>query len=285
MATIVLITGCSDGGIGSALCTSFHKRGAKVYATARRVESMASLPDGFEKLRLDVTDQKSIDACIDEIIKREGKIDYLVNNAGGASMPGPILEVDMQEMKDMFEMNVWGLLAVTRAVAPHMIRQRSGRIINMGSFAGELPLPFTLAYSASKVAVKFITDGLRQELRPFNVEVTLVKFGAVASKFRQNRDSGGLFSAFKPDTFWKTWLPIFDGQSAVSAETAWTVEAFAEHVAKQVWPPSKRMPRDVWGATNQWLVYILSFMPYSVVDFIAGRRYKLNVPAPKLIGA
>lgn len=103
-----------------------------------------------------------------------------------------------------FEMNVWGLLEVTRkflltdciehyvikfphhrlgAVAPHMIARRSGRIINMGSLAGELPLPFTLAYSASKVCVKFINDGLRSELRPFGIEVTLVKFGAVGVRW------------------------------------------------------------------------------------------------------
>lgn len=79
-APVVLITGCSDGGIGSQLCIDFHKRGARVYATARRIESMSALPKGIQKLRLDVTDAATIKSAVDEVIKKEGKIDYLVNN-------------------------------------------------------------------------------------------------------------------------------------------------------------------------------------------------------------
>ncbi len=77
---VVVVTGCSDGGIGAALCLAFHKKGAKVVATARRLEAMASLPDGITKLKLDVTDRASIKAAVDEVIAKEGRIDCLVNN-------------------------------------------------------------------------------------------------------------------------------------------------------------------------------------------------------------
>ncbi|KAI9031308.1 oxidoreductase [Hyaloraphidium curvatum] len=273
---VVLVTGCSDGGIGAGLCIELDKRGAKVYATTRRLETMSSLPASIQKLRLDVNDEKSIKDCVDEIISNDGRIDCLINNAGGGMSKGPIVESSIDEMKQMFEMNVFGLLRVTQAVAPHMMKARKGRIINMGSLAGELALPFETPYCASKAAVKFFTDGLRDELYPFGIEVTLVKFGAVASNFRENRDQAGSHGDRVKDTMYGPWLPALRADGPAVDPNRWSVEQFCTHVVNKIWPFDRPAPRDVWGATNQWIVWFLNGLPYSVRDFMALRMFKLN---------
>jgi 1-acylglycerone phosphate reductase len=106
---VVLVTGCSQGGIGYALCQAFAKRGCRVFASARKLEAMRGLEQGFETLSLDVTDAASREAAVDAIISRAGRIDMLVNNAG-IGLTGPIVETDLAVVKGLFETNFFGLL-------------------------------------------------------------------------------------------------------------------------------------------------------------------------------
>jgi NADP-dependent 3-hydroxy acid dehydrogenase YdfG len=141
----VLITGCSDGGIGSALAHAFHSAGLDVFATARNTQKMASLADlpRITLLKLDVTDTKSIALAVDAVTAATasaGGLDYLVNNAGQGYVM-PMLDSSVADMKAMFDINVWGALRVAQAFAPLVVRAK-GVIVNNSSIAGCLALPY-----------------------------------------------------------------------------------------------------------------------------------------------
>jgi NAD(P)-dependent dehydrogenase (short-subunit alcohol dehydrogenase family) len=180
--SVVLISGCSSG-IGLALASEFVSRGCKVFATARKPSVIENLKkEGMEIAVLDVTDQQSIDACVAEVIAKAGKIDVLVNNAGYALI-GPVIDLSMDDLRRQFETNVIGLAALTKAVAPHMIKQRSGLIVNISSVSGVCATPFAGAYCATKAAVNLLSDSLRVELAPFGISVVTVQPGAIKSSF------------------------------------------------------------------------------------------------------
>ncbi|OJT04489.1 NADPH-dependent 1-acyldihydroxyacetone phosphate reductase [Trametes pubescens] len=176
---VVLITGCSEGGIGFWLAKEYAAFGCKVYATARRTEAMASLVDpNIDKLRMDVTDEASIKAAVDEIIEKDGRIDVLVNNAG-MTCSGPIAEIDFERITQTYNTNVFGVIRTAKAVIPHMASLKSGTIVNIGSVLGEIPLPFTGVYASSKAAVHALTDALYMECQPLGISVVLVAAGGV----------------------------------------------------------------------------------------------------------
>jgi 1-acylglycerone phosphate reductase len=134
----VLITGCSEGGLGAALCEAFVRHGFHVIATLRdpaKAPTLSSLSGHIEVLALDVTDAASISACAAAVAaKTGGRLDVLVNNAGSMFVM-PLLDTDLAESKRLFDVNVWGMLAVTQAFAPMLIRSR-GVVLNVASIAG-----------------------------------------------------------------------------------------------------------------------------------------------------
>jgi NAD(P)-dependent dehydrogenase (short-subunit alcohol dehydrogenase family) len=184
----ILITGCSDGGLGSELCLSFHKRGYRVFASAR---NLAKLKDtealGIESIKLDVLSEESIAAAVKEIQGLTGgSLDALLNNAGGGySMP--VLDMDVNQTRKLFEMNYFSLINLTKAFVPLLRKStHTPKLINHTSVASLLGLPFQSAYSSSKAAAGMLTDSLRMELEPFGIKVIEMKSGAVKSKFFSN---------------------------------------------------------------------------------------------------
>jgi NAD(P)-dependent dehydrogenase (short-subunit alcohol dehydrogenase family) len=141
--------------------------------------------DRITTSRLDVTDPDSIGACVETVIRREGRIDILVNNAGYGQI-GPTLELTLDQLREQLETNVIGAVAVTQAVVPHMIEKRQGRITNIGSVSGILTTPFAGAYCASKAALHRLSEALRMELAPAGIEVIIVQPGGVKSSFGEN---------------------------------------------------------------------------------------------------
>jgi NAD(P)-dependent dehydrogenase (short-subunit alcohol dehydrogenase family) len=136
------------------------------------------------KLALDVTDSRSVQAAIAATLQRHGRIDVLVNNAGYA-VRGAIEEVPDAAVRAMFDVNVFGVLRMFRAVAPVLRRQGAGRIVTISSVAGKMSTPGNGTYSASKFAVEALSDALRLELAPFGVFVSLVEPGAIETNFDQ----------------------------------------------------------------------------------------------------
>ncbi len=176
----VLITGCSTG-IGHSLAQRLGQDGYTVIATARHPETLADLPVALA-LPLDVTDSTSVAAATEEVVRRFGRIDVLVNNAGYA-LRGVIEEVPVEDVQAMFDVNVFGVLRMTRTVVPYMRQQGGGRIINVSSIAGKCSTPGTGAYSATKFAVEALSDALRWELAPFGIQVVIVEPGSISTPF------------------------------------------------------------------------------------------------------
>ncbi|OCL05911.1 oxidoreductase [Glonium stellatum] len=183
----VLITGCSEGGIGYALAVEFQKRGLHVFATARTVAKMAKLENvpNVTLLSLDVTSPESIAAAVEAVkLKTGGTLSCLVNNSGSQYVM-PILDLDINKAKEMYEVNVWGVVAVTQAFAPLVISAK-GSIVNMASIAGCMYPPFMGLYSASKSAIATVSEALRLEMKPFGVKVVTVITGSVQSNIFAN---------------------------------------------------------------------------------------------------
>jgi NAD(P)-dependent dehydrogenase (short-subunit alcohol dehydrogenase family) len=178
----VLITGCSSG-IGRATALALLGSGWRVYATARRPETIADLAEaGCATLALDVTDESSMKAAVDAVEQAEGAVGVLVNNAG-YSQSGAIESVPMEAVRRQFETNVFGLVRLTQLVLPRMREQRWGKIVNVGSMGGRLVFPGGGHYHATKHALEAISDALRFELRGFGIDVILLEPGLITTEF------------------------------------------------------------------------------------------------------
>jgi short-subunit dehydrogenase len=179
---VVLITGCSTG-IGRALSEEFHRRGHRVMATARRIESLHDLKaKGMSTFRLDVTDREEARRVVNSILLNEQHIDILVNNAG-FGLIGPALDIPEEELVGQFQANVVGPHTMTRLVAPSMRTNGGGMIVNIGSISGLVTTPFAGGYCASKAALHALSDAFRMELEPFGIRVVTVQPGGIASNF------------------------------------------------------------------------------------------------------
>ena len=177
MAGTALVTGASSG-IGAETAKGLLAAGYTVYAGARRVDAMRALEAaGARVLSLDVTDDASMAAAVDSILRETGRIDVLVNNAGYGSY-GALEDVPLDEGRRQFEVNIFGLARLTQLVLPTMRAQRAGRIVNVSSVSGKIGEPFGAWYHASKHALEGLSDSLRMELRPFGIDVVIIEPGS-----------------------------------------------------------------------------------------------------------
>ena len=178
----VLITGCSTG-IGRATAEHLAAHGWNVYATARKVESIAELKSrGCKTLALDVCDEASMRAAVQTVEQAEGAVGVLINNAG-YGLEGAFEEVPMTDIRRQFETNVFGLVTMTKLVLPGMRRQRWGRVVNLSSMGGKLTFPGGAYYHATKHAVEALSDALRFEVKGFGIDVIVIQPGPIKTRF------------------------------------------------------------------------------------------------------
>jgi NAD(P)-dependent dehydrogenase (short-subunit alcohol dehydrogenase family) len=178
-----IVTGASSG-IGEATAERLVKAGYTVYGTSRRGAGRDTRP--FHMLPLDVTSDASVEAAVGEVIRLEGRIDLLVNNAGFGVAPAGAEESSMEQARSIFETNFFGLIRMTRAVVPHMRRQGRGRIINIGSVLGLLPMPYGALYAATKHAVEGYSESLDHELRTRGIRVAVIEPAYTKTQFDAN---------------------------------------------------------------------------------------------------
>ena len=179
---IALVTGASAG-IGRETALELSKRGFVVYAAARRTEKMQDLAaKGIHSIALDVTNDDSMVNCVSEIIKKEGRIDVLVNNAGYGSY-GAIEDVPMEEARRQIEVNVFGLARMTQLVLPCMRKNNYGKVVNISSMGGKIWTSFGGWYHAAKFAVEGFSDCLRLEVAPFGIDVIVVEPGGIKTEW------------------------------------------------------------------------------------------------------
>jgi NAD(P)-dependent dehydrogenase (short-subunit alcohol dehydrogenase family) len=181
--SIALVTGASSG-IGKATAERLATAGYKVYGTSRRGAQMDQRR--FQMLPLDVTSDESVKAAVNELIQLEGRIDLLVNNAGFGVAPAGAEESSIEQARSIFDTNFFGIVRMTRAVVPYMRKQGSGRIINIGSVLGFLPMPYGALYSATKHAIEGYSESLDHELRTRGIRVSVIEPAYTQTPFDAN---------------------------------------------------------------------------------------------------
>lgn len=180
--SVVLVTGASSG-IGKATAERLLADGHTVYAAARRVDKMADLGErGARPIAMDITVDADVVAAVDRIQRESGGVDVLVNNAGYATY-GAMEDTSIDDARQQFEVNLFGLARVTQLVLPHMRAQRSGRIVNVSSMGGKIYTPLGSWYHATKHALEGWSDCLRLELAPFGIDVVIIEPGAIRTEF------------------------------------------------------------------------------------------------------
>jgi len=267
----VLITGCSSG-IGRALARAFRTRGCEVYATARRPEQIAELAqEGIHALTLDVDTADSIESLRNRL-KSDGVVpDVLINNAGYGLM-GPLADTSIDALRQQFETNVFGLMAVTRALLPGMVARRRGCIVNIGSVSGVLTTPFAGAYCASKAAVHALSDALRMELAPLGIHVMTVQPGAIRSQFGSTAQRG---VELAPDSWYTAVADGVAARAGASQQHATDADDFARQLCTAVL--STRRPALLRiGNGSRALPAIARWVPQRLRDRMLMRRFGLQ---------
>lgn len=274
----VLITGCSDGSLGAALAQAIHSNDAfHVIASSRSVEKMSGLKSaGISVLELDVLSSDSIAAAVKHVSEQTGgKLYMLINPAGGGHYQ-PFIHLDLEKAKQLFDVNVWGYVAVTQAFLPLLLKDVSPApsgnrsvIVNQTSISSVLRTPFHSAYSASKAAMAMFNDIQRIELAPLGVKVVDLKTGSTESKFQENKSNVEDLPEDSP------YQPIKD--EVLEIVTGRKTEAYAEdqeqwakNVAKDLMVDPDRLPAQIWRGGAAGMVSITSgfdsVLPSSLTD-------------------
>lgn len=180
---VALVTGASSG-IGEATAERLVAAGYKVFGTSRRAAPAGQR--SFEMLTLDVTSDRSVEAAVAEVMRSAGRIDALVNNAGFGVAPAGAEESSTEQAQSIFDTNFFGIVRMTRAVVPHMRQQGGGRIINIGSVLGFLPMPYGALYAATKHAIEGYSESLDHELRTRGIRVSVIEPAYTKTPFDAN---------------------------------------------------------------------------------------------------
>ncbi|RDA93320.1 hypothetical protein CP533_2031 [Ophiocordyceps camponoti-saundersi (nom. inval.)] len=273
----ILITGCSDGSLGCALALAFHKANWRVLASGRNPSKLRQVETaGMETVQLDTTSDESIAACVVRVRDLTGgSLDVLLNNAGaGYSMP--LMDLDIARARQLFDLNVFSIIAVTRAFFPLLTRSTWGGVVVNNTACSSLTtgaLPFAGAYNASKAAAANLTEVLRLELAPFGIKVINLMTGSVRSTFHDNAPRATL----PPTSLYN--VAKEEVEKAMSGEEAAATGADPAQWAEQVVNDlGKSKPSHwLWRGKYSTLVRLASFLPVGFLDGSIKSKVGLDV--------
>lgn len=269
----VLITGCSEGGTGAALATAFHKAGFHVYATARNPTKMKSLAAvGIETLTLDIQSKDSIADCV----KLVPSLDILVNNAG-ASYPMPVTDIDIEEGKKLFDLNVWAQIAITQAFMPKLMESPKAMIVNHSSSAAHLTVPFGGAYNASKAAFSMFTDTLRLELQPFDITVVDLNSALIQTNIFYNLKGIDTPDILPADSIYGAARDLMNKilrQEHFNDGTAMPADVWAKAIVQDL--SKANPPMTIWRGARAILVRFACAVPRGWMDGAVKKETKLD---------
>ncbi len=269
---VVLISGASAG-FGRASATQLARLGYRVYGTSRRAEFPEAADSDSSPLMLpmDVCDDGSVQTAIEFVLKREGRIDVVVNNAG-VGLAGAVEDTSVEEAKAIFETNFFGVLRVCRAVLPTLRAQGGGHIVNVSSLGGLVTIPFQGFYSASKYALESMSDALRMELRPFGVHVTLIEPGDFKTGFTAARvfsAASGDGSAYRENCQKAVAVMEHDEQNGADPQKV------AQLLARIIADPSPGIRYPVGGLFQRLAVGARRVLPSAVLERALRAVYKI----------
>ena len=265
---VALVTGASSG-IGKSTAEALTKAGYWVFGTSRH--GARSGQGLFDMLRLDVTSDESVEVAVQEVIRKAGRIDLLVNNAGFGVAPSGAEESSIEQAMSIFDTNFFGLVRMTRAVLPYMRKQGHGRIINIGSVLGFIPMPYGALYSASKHAIEGYSESLDHELRTMGIRVSIVEPAYTKTPF----DANFLEPDAKLDTYGAVRTAV---QSRIKEQMAGADQpSIVADVVLKVAQADKPHIRYTAGTVASRLRFLRRFAPANVMD--AGIRSDLRLRA------
>jgi NAD(P)-dependent dehydrogenase (short-subunit alcohol dehydrogenase family) len=264
---VAIVTGAS-GGIGEATARALHTAGYRVFGTYRKPP--ASRLPGVEYVAADVTSDASVQAAVGEVLSKAGRIDLLVNNAGVGLVAGAE-ESSLEQAKSLFEVNLFGLIRMTKAVLPTMRRQRAGRIVNLSSVMGLIPAPFSALYSASKHAVEGYSESLDHEIRGSGIRVVLVEPAWTRTSFE-----GNVYQADQQLEVYQSARTNAEGVMREGMKTADAPELVASAVVKAS-TALNPLRRYTAGRTARQISLLRRFVPASAFD--KSLRKLMRLPA------
>ena len=267
MNKVVLITGGSSG-IGKSVGEYLLQKGFIVYGTSRNPQKISNHP--FKLVALDVTNIDSINAAVTEVISNEGRIDVLVNNAG-MGITGPIEETPTDEMRNVFNTNLFGAIDVMKAVLPQMRTQKSGLIINVTSIAGYMGLPFRGIYSATKGALEIVTEAIRMEVKSFGIQVTNVAPGDFATNIASGRYHTPVF---ENSPYKKTYQENLDLMDAHVDSGSDPLE-MATAIYKIIQTPKPKIHYKVGDFMQKFSIVLKKILPDKMYEKLLMNHYKL----------
>lgn len=264
---VALVTGASTG-IGEATARKLAAAGYKVYGTSRRGAQAGSRP--FPLLALDVTDDASVTAVVDELLQREGRIDLLVNNAGFGLGPAAAEESSIAQVRALFDTNVLGVVRMSHAVLPSMRNQGSGRILNVGSGLGVIPAPYNAHYAATKHALEGYSESLDHEVREFGVRVAVIQPGVTRTLF-----DASVSPADQPLSAYAASRQKYLVAYASALAVADSAESVADTI---VLAASDRVPRLRYpsGKVAHQGAFARRFLPRALFDKLLHRQFGLG---------
>ncbi|MGL5912047.1 MAG: oxidoreductase [Phycicoccus sp.] len=272
----VLVTGCSTG-IGRATVEALLAHGHTVWASARRVETLADLQArGARTLALDVTDERSMADAVARVETEHGAVGVLVNNAGYGEY-GAVEEVEMDQVRRMFETNVFGLARMCQLVLPGMRRAGRGRIVNISSMGGRMTFPLGGYYHATKYAVEAISDALRQEVREFGIRVVVVEPGVTRSNFESTIGESGAMgtdAAHSPYEAMRRSIAKVNSESYANQRLSASSESVAVAIVKAVEAGNPRA-RYLLTPAARALVATRTLGGTRMWDSVVRRQYRL----------
>lgn len=269
---MVLVTGCSAGGIGHALARAFAANNCLVVATARSLSSMADLSNDprFFLQELDVLSDQSVHRGVSNVLEKFGRIDVVVNNAG-VQCTAPLAEVPLSIAQQTFDTNVFGAMRLIQAVVPHMESRKKGTIVNVGSVTVLGPGPWAGIYTASKAALHALTDTLRLELRPFGIDVMNVVPGAVKSNI-----GNSAIATYNKMPEWKLYKQFEESIKARAHFSQGLKATPAEEFAKKTVNEVLKKNPPAWFSAGQYstIMAIMYHLPLSIKDYILQKAMK-----------
>ncbi|MBB6176762.1 NAD(P)-dependent dehydrogenase (short-subunit alcohol dehydrogenase family) [Anoxybacillus tengchongensis] len=264
--SVALVTGASSG-FGLLVSIALAREGYRVIASMRNIENKEMLEaaahkagvwDQIEVAPLDVTDFAAAESVVSDVINRYGRIDVLVNNAGFA-VGGFVEELALEEWERQFATNVFGLVAVTKAVLPVMRAQHSGKIINISSISGQIGFPSLGPYVASKFAVEGFSESLRLEMLPHGVYVVLIEPGSYKTNiWSKGLQQGGSVRSDSP--YAKEMKTILQHVNRI-AKTAPPPDEVIDQIVKVVQSPTPRLRYPV-GRGVKWMLRLKNWLPW-----------------------
>lgn len=275
----ILITGGTDG-LGRAAALLLAEKGYRVFAAGRSAEKRAELDRiagekklPLESLELDVCDDNSVSRGVEHVFEKAGAIDVLINNAGVGFM-AVVEELKLEDLRGQYETNIFGVLRVTQAVLPRMRERREGRILMLSSVAGILTPPCYGAYSSSKHALEAISNALRVELYPFEIDVVLIEPGYIMTSFQQTAKelAQAYVDGASQSPYAKVYQGAIAGASSSRKESKTTPEDCARVILEAI-EASHPKARYTVTPLAKWAAFGKRFLPDTLLDSFLRRKY------------